>query len=209
MTNPWLERWQEGRIGWHETDGNRGLKANWTATGRHVLVPLAGKTVDLLWLASQGNRVTGVELSPLAVEGFFADQGLEFRVDESGSLPVFEATEIDVRIACGDYFAFEETGFDAHYDRGALVALPAEVRPRYAEHTLRRLTPDAYQCVISVRYAAEVAEGPPFSLDDAEIQGYWPRLRRADSYDDSAAMPPKFRDAGLDALTEEVWIAAD
>ncbi len=209
MTNHWLERWQEGRIGWHEAGGNRGLKANWTATGRHVLVPLAGKTVDLLWLASRGNRVTGVELSPLAVEAFFEEQELGFRVDETGALPVYEATDIDVRIACGDYFDFDEEGFDAHYDRGALVALPADLRPRYAAHTLARLTTDAYQCVVTLSYEQDVAEGPPFSLDDGELLAYWPRLECADSYDESDSMPPKFRDAGLVELVEKIWIARD
>lgn len=207
MTNPWLERWQEGRIGWHEAEGNRGLKANWKASSRHVLVPLAGKTVDMLWLAAQGNRVTGVELSPLAVEAFFAEHELDFDVDESGALPVYAATDVDIRIACGDYLSFDESGFDAHYDRGALVALSDELRPGYAEHTMNRLTPNAYQCVITVSYDSAVAEGPPFSLDNAELLGYWPRLECRDSYDDTASMPPKFRDAGLDALVERVWIA--
>ena len=209
MSNQWLERWQIGRTGWHEAAGNRGLKGNWTATGRHVLVPLAGKAVDLAWLASRGNRVTGVELSPLAVEAFFDEQELAFELDESGSLPVYEAVGADIRIACGDYFEFSETGFDAHYDRGALVALPADLRPRYAAHTLARLTPDAYQLVITVSYEQSVAEGPPFSLGEDELLGYWPRLERRDSYDDSDRMPPKFRDAGLTAIAEEVWIAGD
>jgi len=207
VTNPWLERWQEGRIGWHEADGNRGLKENWTAAGRHVLVPLAGKTVDLVWLASRGNRVTGVELSPLAIEAFFSEQGLEFSIDESGTLPVYEAIGMDLRIACGDYFEFAETGFDAHYDRGALVAMPSDVRADYAAHTGERLTPDAYQCVITVRYDSRIADGPPFSLDDTELLGYWARLERRERYDDSASMPPKFRDAGVTELAEEVWIA--
>ena len=207
LTNPWLERWQEGRIGWHEADGNRGLKANWAASGRHVLVPLAGKTVDMLWLAGLGNRVTGVELSPLAVEGFFAEHGLEYSIDTSGALPVYVAADANIRIACGDYLSFDETGFDAHYDRGALVALAEELRPGYAKHTLDRLTPDAYQCVITVRYDSSVADGPPFSLSDAELLGYWPRLECRDGYDDTASMPPKFSDAGLTVLEERVWIA--
>ena len=207
MTNPWIERWREGRTGWHEPDGNRGLRSNWNASGRHVLVPLAGKTIDMLWLAAQGNRVTGVELSPLAVEAFFAEHELEYTIDESGALPVYAASGVDIRIACGDYFAFNETGFDGHYDRGALVALSDELRPRYAQHTEGRLSPNAYQCVITVQYDSSVAEGPPFSLNDTELLAYWPRLECRDSYDDTLNMPPKFRDAGLESIAERVWIA--
>ena len=39
-------------------------------------MPLCGKSLDLLWLAAQGHRVLGVEISPLAVDAFFAEQDL-------------------------------------------------------------------------------------------------------------------------------------
>ncbi len=207
MAEAWLERWEEGRIGWHEAGGNRGLKANWTATGKHVLVPLCGKAIDLIWLAEGGNRVTGVELSPLAATGFFEENGLAFRVDESGALPVYVGRDLPVRIVCGDYFRFEETGFDAHFDRGALVALPSDLRPRYAAHTLARLEPEALQCVVTVEYDAARASGPPFVVDPGELLAHWPALELRDSYDDSDAMPPRFREAGVTMLTEKVWMS--
>lgn len=205
MSNPWLERWREGRTGWHEAAGNRGLKKHWRARGRNVLVPLCGKAHDLRWLAERGNRVTGVELSPLAAEAFFAEQKLayEHRVDRG--FEVYESVDLPLRILSGDYFAFEETGFDAHYDRGALVALPPELRERYARHTLERLTADALQFVVTVAYDDAIAEGPPFVVNEVELTGYWPRLAVLDGYDDSEAMPPKFRDAGLTALEERIW----
>lgn len=78
MLEHWLERWRQGRTGWHEATGNRGLRAHWRATGRRVLVPLCGKSPDLVWLADRGNEVFGVELSPLAVHSFFADQQLYY-----------------------------------------------------------------------------------------------------------------------------------
>ena len=65
MNDAWIERWQIGRTGWHEPQGNASLKRYWDLTGRRVLVPLCGKSADLLWLESQGNSVTGVELSEL------------------------------------------------------------------------------------------------------------------------------------------------
>ena len=205
MSNPWLERWREGRTGWHEAAGNRGLKRHWRASGRNVLVPLCGKAHDLRWLADRGNRVTGVELSPLAAEAFFAEQELVCKRGADRGFEVFESVDLPLRILCGDYFAFEETGFDGHYDRGALVALPPELRERYARHTLGRLTADALQFVVTVAYDDALAEGPPFVVREAELTGYWPRLALFDGYDDSDAMPPKFRDAGLAALEERIW----
>ncbi len=205
MSEHWLERWRGGRTGWHEAAGNRGLKQHWRAQGRNVLVPLCGKARDLRWLAELGNRVTGVELSPLAAEAFFAEQKLALRRGTRQGFEVYESVELPIRILCGDYFAFTETGFDAHYDRGALVALPPELRPRYARHTLGRLAADALQFVVTVAYDDAIAEGPPFVVREAELTSYWPRLVALDAYDDSDDMPPKFRDAGLTALEERIW----
>jgi thiopurine S-methyltransferase len=42
-----------------------------------VFVPLCGKSSDMLWLLAQGYEVVGVELSPLAAQGFFAENQLE------------------------------------------------------------------------------------------------------------------------------------
>ena len=85
MNEPWLDRWREGRIGWHESGGNAGLRQFWRATGRHVLVPLCGKSPDLLWLAQQGNTVSGIELSDIAAENFFEEQSLRFDVVDAGT----------------------------------------------------------------------------------------------------------------------------
>ncbi len=49
------------------------------AAGSRVLVPLCGKSVDLLWLVGQGCDVTGVELSEIAVRAFFAEAGIRLR----------------------------------------------------------------------------------------------------------------------------------
>lgn len=46
------------------------------AQGSRVFVPLCGKSLDMIWLAQQGHEVIGVELSPVAVEDFFRENGL-------------------------------------------------------------------------------------------------------------------------------------
>ena len=106
MTETWLDRWQEGRIGWHEASGNVSLKNHWRTSGRRVLVPLCGKSVDLRWLAEQGNEVVGVELSAIAVEAFFAEQELEDSI-AAGDLLCYQARDADNTIYCGDFFALK------------------------------------------------------------------------------------------------------
>lgn len=204
MAEPWLERWQEGRIGWHEADGSAGLKRHWRATGRTVLVPMCGKSVDLRWIAAQGNRVVGVELSDIAVESFFAEQGLTFSVSED-ELPRYDAVGADITIYCGDLFDLTSICCDAHYDRGALIALPPGQRSAYATHVNSLLSTGAEQLVISLQYDEEIANGPPFPVDDDELLAYWPNLECVERRDDIVNAPPKFLKAGLTELMETVW----
>ncbi len=213
MHENWLERWRVGRTGWHEAGGNRGLKRHWAPGGRRVLVPLCGKTPDLLWLADRGNAVTGVELSEIAVQAFFEENALEYTI-EDGVLKTYRAKRRDITIHCGDYFEFrgesrsESSGgpFDACYDRGALIALDAGLRPDYVAHTKSLLTEDALQLLITVEYDQSVCDGPPFSIAPEEVGVYWPNLRRVDAYDDLVNAPPKFLAAGLIRMTEVVWL---
>ena len=204
MNEEWLQRWSEGRTGWHEDEGNASLKKYWRATGCRVLVPMCGKAQDLVWLAEQGNEVFGIELSRLAVGAFFDEQGLDYDV-EDGEMPVYRARALPVTIYCGDLFALHDLHCDAHYDRGALVATPAARRADYARHVNTLLEAMPEQLIITLEYDESIAEGPPFSVPAEEILEYWPDLVCLDAYDDLANGPPKFRDAGLQEMTELVW----
>ncbi len=206
MNEDWLNRWDVGRTGWHEPSGNRNLQAHWRFTGRRVLVPLCGKTPDLLWLESQGNEVVGVELAKVAVEAFFTDNKLEYDRINGGSLPGYRCTTRNVTLYCGDYFEFEDEPFNAHYDRGALIALSLDLRPRYAAHTASLLTHDARQFVLTIDYDDSVCEGPPYSVSRDELLSYWTGLQEHARVDDTKNAPPKFLEKGLRRLDEIVWI---
>ena len=204
MSEEWIERWLIGRIGWHEEGGNAALKSYWTASDKRVLVPMCGKTVDMLWLEEQGNEVVGVELSDVAVAAFFEENDLVFTRHE-GELTEYRARDRRISLFCGDFFAFDGGPFDGHFDRGALIAMNPEIRPVYAKHTSSLLTADAYQLVIALEYDDTVAKGPPFSVPADEILSYWPQLERVEKRDDIENGPPKFREAGLREMFEEVW----
>jgi thiopurine S-methyltransferase len=211
MNEGWLERWQIGRIGWHEADGNRSLHKYWEASGRRVLVPLCGKSRDLLWLAGEGNEVVGVELSEIAAKAFFEESGVAYsRVD--GELPSYVADDRSITIYCGDYFSFslgdDLAAFDAYYDRGALVAVSPEIREAYVRHSQSLLSADAVKLIISVEYDQSVANGPPFSIPVQAMRSLWPELVRVDAYDDMDNCPPKFKEAGLSEIVEAVWRSA-
>ena len=204
----WLTRWQEGRTGWHEVNGNRALHRFWPeiAPGSRVLVPLCGKSPDMHWLAQQDLKVTGVELSEIAARAFFEESGLEAKTSHIGGMIHYTAMDLPIRIIVGDYFEFQAAPFDALYDRASLVALPAGLRPRYIEHTKRLLKPAACMMLVTLEYEQSLAGGPPFSVPADEVLGYWPNARRVDIRDDIDDCPPKFRQAGVREFLEVAWL---
>lgn len=207
MSEEWLERWNSGHTGWHEANGNTALHKFWPrlAPGSRVLVPLCGKSVDLLWLEQQGLDVTGVELCEIAVRAFFTEAGIPFDVEAGDGLPRFKARGRRLSIHRGDYFDYSDGPYDAVYDRAALVALPPELRPAYAAHTKSLMKPGARHLLITLEYDQTKVDGPPFSVLANEVQSYWPELRRAGEKSALKNMPPKYREAHLAEFVEAVW----
>jgi thiopurine S-methyltransferase len=210
VAEDWLARWQQGRTGWHEIGGNSGLRRFWPElpARSRVLVPLCGKTPDLCWLEGRNLDVTGIELSPLAAEAFFSENGIAHSVFRKDGFRVYAGSDRKISIWCGDYFRFAGQAFDAVYDRGALVALPADMRAAFARHTDSLLRPDAGRLLITLEYDQAIADGPPFSVTADEVRHYWPMLRRVSEKDDLENCPPKFRQAGLKEIAEVVWLVA-
>lgn len=178
----WQERWARNQIGFHLPEVNPCLQRHWPklalAEGAKVLVPLCGKSLDLMWLASLGYRVLGVELSEQAVEAFFSEQGLLPRISQRGVFKVYRADLIEVW--CGDFFALDAEALadcSALYDRAALIALPPLMRAQYAEHLNALLRPGCQGLLITLDYDQTQKAGPPFAVADEEVKlllgGHW------------------------------------
>jgi thiopurine S-methyltransferase len=135
----WLQCWRDQREDFHQITTNALLKRFWPGlnlpAGSRVFVPLCGKSLDMLWLAQQGHQVIGVELSPLAVQAFFAENSLPVSKRRHGKFTLWQSGLIS--ILCGDYFALKANdlgAIDSIYDRAALTALPADIRQLYIAH---------------------------------------------------------------------------
>jgi len=78
--NFWIKAWNEGNIGFHLTDKHPALEKFWPSleAGASVLVPLCGKSQDLLWLEESGLDVIGVEFVESAVLDFFRENSLDW-----------------------------------------------------------------------------------------------------------------------------------
>ncbi|MDR6956413.1 thiopurine S-methyltransferase [Pseudomonas brassicacearum] len=207
----WHKRWSSNQIGFHLPEVNPYLQRFWPqlglAQGSRVLVPLCGKTLDLLWLAHQGYSVLGVELSEKATVDFFLEHQLEPRVSEKGAFKVFRAGGIEIR--CGDFFALgaqEVAGCSALYDRAALIALPVSMRERYAAH-LQNILPECVGLLITLDYDQAQMPGPPFSVGDDEVRRLLGDAWRLEVLQEQDVLGEswKFLQAGVTRLDERVY----
>jgi len=171
----WQERWARNQLGFHLPEVNPYLERHWPslalAEGAKVLVPLCGKSLDLMWLATQGHRVLGVELSEQAVEAFFSEQSLTPRITQRGVFTVYQADLIEVW--CGDFFALDAevlADCTAVYDRAALIALPPLMRSQYTEQLNNMLRPGCQGLLITLDYDQTQKAGPPFAVTDEEVK---------------------------------------
>ncbi len=208
----WHERWQLNQIGFHNQEINGHLQHNWPtlniAAGRRVFVPLCGKSNDMLWLLAQGFEVIGVELSPLAVQAFFAENGLSVTIRQQGKFSVSETAGLS--IYCGDFFdlnANDLAGVNAVYDRASLVALPPEMRAAYALHMQRLLEPGTKTLLVAFDYPQHEMQGPPFSVQTHEVQalyGNWCHVELLQT-EDILDREPGFRAKGVTRMQEQVY----
>lgn len=208
----WTDRWARQQIGFHAHQPNVHLCAHWPAiarAGSRVLVPLCGKSVDMAWLAGRGHWVVGVELSAIAVEAFFHEQGLEYCCEPQGPFNLYRSGPIE--IWQGDIFALtaEHIGpCAALYDRAALIALPPAMRQVYVQHLQQLLPSGCLGMLLSLEYDQQKAEGPPFSVEPAEVQAlYSPgwAVKDLQRIDEIARANPRLLASGITELYERVY----
>ena len=182
--------------------------ADWlTEGGRRVLVPLCGKSRDLMWLEARGLDVVGVELSPLACEAVFAEAGRTPTVTERGALRVYRDGRLTV--ICGDLFDVgpEDVGaIGAVWDRAALVALPPPMRDRYVPHLRGLCVSGARVLLIALVYDGN-KQGPPHSIPESEVRRHYAGadVQLAVRRDLSAEIRPHWAEAGMTWLHAEDW----
>jgi len=170
----WHARWQRREIGFHQQRIHALLQRYWPKLDlpkeSAVFVPLAGKSRDMAWLAAQGHRVIGVELSDVAVREFFEEGGLAPNSSAAGAFEIFSAGPFE--LYCGDFFELTAGMLQdvvAVYDRAALIALPPEMRASYAEALARILPRAAIIFLIAIDYPEGEITGPPFAVSSDEV----------------------------------------
>jgi len=210
----WLAKWQRDEIGFHLNQVNPNLLEYWPALDMPamptVLVPLCGKSEDVLWLRQQGCSVIGIELSEIAIQALVEQCRILLNIElyrtEDAGLISYQGDGIV--LIQGDIFSVtaDQIGpVDWVYDRAAVIAMPAGMRADYAQQVMQ-LSQYASQLLISLEYDQAVAGGPPFSVTQDDLEDLYAAtgrltltcLGRAERIDEE----PRFKSKGLTSLVE-------
>ncbi|KFZ38882.1 thiopurine S-methyltransferase [Shewanella mangrovi] len=172
----WHERWENQQLGFHQQQVNHFLKQHWpelNLSAGSVFVPLCGKSVDMCYLAELGHQVVGSEFSEIAVRQFFAENGLTPTI-VAGEL-VSRYQQDNYQLLLGDFFALSADDVRdcvAFYDRASMVALPEEMRQRYARQLADILPSGCCGLVILLEYPQALLAGPAFSVSQAWLTAH-------------------------------------
>ena len=205
----WHARWRTGQIAFHQPAVDRHLLEHWPSLGvassGHVFVPLCGKSLDLLWLLERGHRVSGVEISAVALESFCMDHGIPARRRTHDGFDVYETASLE--LYCGDFFALTPKllgPLSAVYDRAALISWAPELRPAYVAHITSLTSPGTQTLLITLEYPQAQMSGPPFSVDAEEVERLYARTHTIQhlSRDDILANEPRLTSRGVQQLHE-------
>ena len=172
----WLDKWNHKKIGFHESQPHNLLTQFWVylkvSNTAKVLVPLCGKSIDMIWLKASGHGVTGVELSDTAILSFFDENQIDVEIQHRDKNNYYVGENLTIWEA--DIFNLPNIEFESHrviYDRAALAAINPRQRLRYAQIFTDNMPSGSFIFLIVLEYDKALLSGPPFSLakDDIEL----------------------------------------
>lgn len=175
----WKDKWEKGTTSWQRDSVDAYLqKYIKLLTGEKpnasILVTLCGKSLDLPWLCDQGYKVTGVEISELAVKQLFKENGIPYSIADKESFKVFSATDHrNLTVYVGDFYAISPDlagVFDAIWDHNALGAINPEDRTNYTAKLRSLLKADGNILLSAFEYNQAERPTCPFSVPNSLVK---------------------------------------
>ncbi len=116
--------------------------------------------------------MTGVELSPLAVEQLFEENSIPYAKTEIGMFTLYKATDRNLKVLVGSLFNLspEITGLQDAIDCRSLGAVNIQDRTDFIRILLSILKSSGNILISHLEYDPSKHDGPPFSLTEAAIQ---------------------------------------
>jgi len=171
----WFDSWDKGGFytSFHRRDIHPYVLKYLNPTelrGKTVLVPLCGKSLDMVYLAAFADKVIGVEIVEKAILEFFEENQRPYQQTDEDTY-----VSDNITLLRKDFMALtpEDIGtIDWVYDRASLVALPEDMREAYLR-AIDRLTDSGTQSlVITLEYFPSLPSAP-FSISTREIEDYY------------------------------------
>ena len=209
--NFWIKTWGKKNIGFHQAEIHAALEKYWPVqeAGTTVLVPLCGKSLDLLWLEELGLDVIGVEFVESAVLDFFRENKLEWRESPQYGHRCLQACERNIRIFITDFIElandYDGQPMATLYDRAALVALPEDMRAAYVAACRKLLSNTFHGLLVTLEYEPIAMEGPPFSVTPQEVEELWNGSTKLVEQVNMLADMPRAVASGVQRLDEYFW----
>ena len=209
----WRDRWLSGQTGFHQLSADDCLVRHWRALAlppsSRVFVPLCGKSLDLLWLRDRGHSVVGIDLSDIALQAFFAENGVAARRLVSPRSDLYAAAGLECYR--GDLFDLtrERLGrVAAIYDRASLISWSPELRDRYVEHLSALSGSGTQTLLITLEYPQAQTKGPPFSVDADEVRRLYSHHHSIEEMArrDVLGREPRMRARGVSSLIEVCYL---
>lgn len=96
----------------------------------------------------------------------------------------------------------------AVYDRASLIALPPEMRERYARHLVNLLPPATKILLITYDYPQAEMSGPPFAVPINEVEALYREHAEVHLLAQLDALPQnqRLRERGLSSLQENIFL---
>lgn len=171
----WFDSWEKGGFytSFHRHDIHPYVLKYLTPNelrNKTVLVPLCGKSVDMMYLGAFAEKVIGVEIVEKAILEFFQDNKLSYTQPDDETY-----VSGNITILRKDFMALtpDEIGpVDWVYDRASLVALPMSMREEYL-YAIDRLTDIGTQSLVITLEYFPLLPSAPFSISAQEVDTYY------------------------------------
>lgn len=209
----WLQSWELNHIGFNQNYPNTYMQQYFPLLklpkGARILVPLCGKSIDMLWMLEQGYQVLGMDISRLACESFFKENHHAYKEIKQDGQVFFEGKNISLWV--GDFFDLDAKMLgevDAVYDRASLIALPEKSRQQYASFINDILSPGVKVLLIAVTYEQTKMQGPPFSVNETEVKILFSKHFSITKLHDKPAqsLPVHLQEKGLNSATNQIYL---
>lgn len=170
----WTSVWEEGAIRFHQQNYNAQMMHFFDSIDlkdKSVLIPLAGKTKDILYFLEKGAHVTAVEFYEGAVIDFFKENHLSYTREGN----IFKGQHIHFH-AC-DFFELKTSRpFDVMYDRASQVVFSKETRDRYYSHVATLIDKKTLLYLGAINHKGPDDYGPPYKISVDEVKKYYEQM---------------------------------